>query len=77
MKSIQLILRFMPGIEGILKTLGIEPSVLVDDVRVLSADFTELLTSHISVEMPVGVLRGRFRALPHHSTSRIVSSPNI
>ena len=46
-------------------------------IRLLSADFTELLTSHISVEMPVGVLRGRFRALPHHSTSRIVSSPNI
>ena len=35
MKSIQLILCFMPGIEGILKTLGIEPSVLVDDVRVI------------------------------------------
>ena len=50
---------------------------LQQSIRLLSADFTELLTSHISVEMPVGVLRGRFRALPHHSTSRIVSSPNI
>ena len=46
-------------------------------IRLLSADFTELLTSHISVEMPVGVLRGRFRALLHHSTAWIVSSPNF
>ena len=50
---------------------------LQQSIRLLSADFTELLTSHISVEMPVGVLRGRFRALLHHSTAWIVSSPNF
>ena len=50
---------------------------LQNSIRLLSADFTELLTNHISAEMPVGVLRGRFRTLLHHSTSWIVSSPNI
>ena len=51
--------------------------IIQQSIRLLSADFTELLTSHISVEMPVGVLRGRFRALLHHSTAWIVSSPNF
>ena len=46
-------------------------------LRLLSAVFTELLTADTIIWMPVGVLRGRFRALPHHSTSRIVSSPNF
>ena len=49
MKSIQLILCFMPGIEGILKTLGIEPSVLVDDVRVHIRHHLQLGVSRITL----------------------------
>ncbi len=43
-------------------------------LRSLSAVFTELSTYLLLFSMQIGVLRGRFRALPLHSTTRIASS---
>ena len=41
----------------------------------LSADFSELQTILIiAYKMPVAVLRGRFKALPYHSTTQDISS---
>ena len=45
-------------------------------LRPLSADFTELLTQAVSSQRQSEYQGRRFRALPHHSTYRIISSPN-
>jgi len=45
-------------------------------LRLLSADFTELLTKVVSHHRQSEYQGERFRALPHHSTLWIISSPN-
>ena len=48
------------------------------DVRLLSADFTELLTQiYLLYPRQSEYQCGRFRALPHHSTHQAISSASV
>ena len=48
------------------------------DVRLLSADFTELLTQIYLLHLRQSEYQcGRFRALPHHSTHQAISSASV